>query len=135
MAVGQKVPKPTAAEEKHAYAIATTRDQHTCQRCLRDCGPIARDHRQNRSQGGRTVVSNLQLLGLGCHVWKTEYPDLATEDGWSVPGWANPLTFPASRWVPTGMGTMRLAVVLYDDLGYWVEIDEDDAARRRRGRT
>jgi hypothetical protein len=133
--IAPKIPKPTAAEERRAYKAATVRDRDTCMRCLRNCGPIARDHRKNRSQGGRTVLSNLQLLGLGCHQWKTEYPDLAIEDGWGVPGWADPAAFPASRWVEGDYGTWRLVAVLYADAGGWTEIDEDEAARRRAGRT
>jgi len=123
-------PKPrklTAAEEKQAYAIATGRDDETCQKCLRDCGPIARDHRQNR-QPGNTVASNLCLLGLGCHIWKTEHPADAIAEGWAVPRWADPARWPARRWFRSVNGvTSREGWALYDDAGGITEITERQA--------
>lgn len=132
--IGQRAVKPTATQEKATYERATRRDNDMCQRCRRDCGPIARDHRQNRRRGN-TVVSNLQCLGLRCHQWKTEHPAAALEEGWAVPGWVSPAEWPAARWLPTNHGTLRLAWVLYDDAGEYVEITEEEAARRREGRT
>lgn len=131
--IGQRTVRPTAAEERDAYELATLRDADTCQRCRRNCGPIARDHRKGRGVGGLTIVANLQCLGLGCHTWKTEHPADALEDGWTVPGWADPETFPARRWVGTKRGTLRLAWVVYDNEGAWVEITEEEAARLRWG--
>lgn len=130
---GQKAVKPTPAEERDAYELATVRDRDTCQRCLRYCGPIARDHRKNRGQGGLTVPSNLQCLGLGCHTWKTEHPAQAVADGWAVPGYpmADPAEWPAFRWLPAGRpATYRRAWVLYDDAGGWVEVAEEEARDR-----
>lgn len=117
------------AQEQTAYELATIRDREMCQRCQSHCGPVARDHRRNRSQGGLTVASNLQLLGLGCHQWKTEHPKDATTDGWAVPGWADWREWPARRWV-IYHGYARLAWVLYDDAGSWVEIPEYEAHER-----
>lgn len=125
--IGPKVAKPTPAEEADAYEIATNRDANTCQRCLRNCGPVARDHRKNRGQeGGWTIPSNLQCLGLGCHLWKTEHPEKAVAEGWAVPGYrmAVPSEWPARRWIKTELGTLRKAWVLYDDEGGWEEISE-----------
>ena len=86
-----KTEQPTPRERAEAYELATLRDHDMCQRCRRpSCQPTARDHRKNRSQGGLTVVENLQLLGLPCHEWKTEHPAEANEEGWGVPGWAEP---------------------------------------------
>lgn len=124
-----KLAKPTKADEADAYELATLRDHDTCQRCRRDCGPSARDHRQNR-RAGNTRSSNLQCLGLACHIWKTEHPRLALEEGWAVPSWGDPAEWPARRWIRTELGTQRLSWVLYDDLGYWVEISEGDAFER-----
>jgi hypothetical protein len=122
-----KTPKPTKVQEQAAYAIATGRDADTCQRCLRDCGPIARDHRQNR-QPGNTVASNLVLLGLGCHIWKTEHPAEALEQGWAVPRWANPARWPARRWFRSINGvTFREGWALYDDIGTVTEITDQEA--------
>lgn len=131
--ISPKAVKPTTAEEADAYEIATNRDADTCQRCLRHCGPVARDHRKNRGQeGGWTVASNLQCLGLGCHTWKTEHPEQAVTDGWAVPGYrmAVPREWPAARWVRTERGTLRKGWVLYDDAGGWVEITETEARER-----
>ena len=130
-----KVQQPTKAQEKAAYELATIRDGGVCQRCRRDCGPIARDHRKNRSTGGLTVASNLQLLGLACHTWKSEHPAAAAHDGWAVPGWpeAIPSEWPARRWVPGIAGILHKVWVLLDDAGGWVEISDAEAARRMVG--
>lgn len=127
--IGPKVPEPSRADEATAYEIATLRDLSTCQRCRRNCGPIARDHRQNRMVGN-TVASNLQCLGLDCHIWKTEHPAAAFEEGWAVPRYASPAEWPARRWLPTEFGTLRLAWVLYGDDGRVTEITEREAMER-----
>lgn len=124
--IGPKTVKPSKAQEADAYELATLRDNDTCQRCRRNCGPSARDHRQNR-QPGNTVVSNLQVLGLRCHIWKTEHPREAIEQGWGVPSWASPAEWPASRWFPTELGTRRLGWCKYDDAGNVTEIPESEA--------
>lgn len=135
MTVLPKTARPSHADEKRAYQIATYRDGGgiieggICQKCLRDCGPVARDHRQNR-RVGNTVPSNIQCLGLRCHQWKTEHPDEANYDGWGCPSWAVPAEWPAHRWLPTKQGALRLAWVLLDDLGGWVEITAAEAAVR-----
>jgi hypothetical protein len=128
-----KVTPTTAADEKRAYQVATIRDDDTSQRCLRNCGPTARDHRQNR-EPGNTVPSNLQVLGLRCHQWKTEHPKAAVAAGWSVPRHTalEPREWPARRWLPAPFGMVRLAWVLLDDSGGWIEIDEVEATFRRR---
>lgn len=119
--IGPKLQKPTRREEQEAYELTTLRDQDLCQRCRRDCGPVARDHRRNRSQQGLTLVQNLQCLGLECHDWKSSHPDEANRTGWGVPGWADPSEFPARRWVPTAVGTLRLVWVLYLPVDVWPE--------------
>jgi hypothetical protein len=131
-----KVGKPSKAEEKAAYVLATERDDNTCQRCLKHCGPgTSRDHRQDRSLGGLTLASNLQVLGgtgtTGCHGWKTDHPKAALEQGWAVPGWADPLEYPAPRWI-FSQGFWHLGWVLYDNDGDWVEISDGVAMRRMR---
>lgn len=130
MTVAQRARKPTAGEERRAYAIATARDQ-VCVRCRR--GDVQRDHRKNRSQGGLTLASNLHLLCTTCHEWKTTHPAEAAAAGLAVPGWATPIDFPARRWLETGLGTHREAWVLYDDEGGWIEISDLEAAARGRG--
>lgn len=130
--IGPKTTAPTAAEEARAYALVTERDEERCQRCHRG-GVAQRDHRKNRSQGGRTAASNLHLLCPECHLWKTDHPVEAAHDGWGVPGWADPATFPARRWLRTELGTLRQAWVLYDDAGTWREISTEQARRQTGG--
>jgi len=120
--VGQKAAKLTPAQERAAYAAATRRDDDTCQRCLRNCGPTARDHRQNR-QAGNTIPENLQVLGLRCHIWKTEHPAAAIADGWAVSAWADPRKWPARRWVRGEHNIMHLSWVLYHGTRYEVISD------------
>lgn len=133
MVIQQRRPKLTARQEREAYELVTLRDRNTCQRCRRDCGPIARDHRQNRDPFN-TVVSNLQLLGLGCHQWKTEHPDEALAEGWAVLRHTT-LTaaeWPARRFMRNRLGLLVPVWVLYDDEGGVLEIDEREAFYRRR---
>ena len=126
--IGPKVPKMTKAEEKAAYDLATLRDSDTCQRCRRVGLVVHRDHRQNR-QRGNTVVSNLQLLCVECHAWKSGHPAEAFMEGWMVPRHADPAGWPARRWVRNVFGLVP-AWVLYDDDGYWVEITDREAQQR-----
>lgn len=50
-------------------------------------------------------------------------------------GGADPLTYPGRRWLPSGLGTLRLAWVLYRNDGKWEEITAENAERRiREGR-
>ena len=97
--IGQKRPKLTKRQERDAYAAATERDRGQCQRCGL-IGQCDRDHRQNRD-AWNTTPGNLQLLGsafgCGCHRWKTEHPAEAERLGFSVPRWADPLTWPGFR--------------------------------------
>lgn len=132
-------PNPTRSEETTAYELVTLRDLDTCQRCRRNCGwgVTSRDHRKDRSVGGLTVVSNLQVLGgtgtTGCHGWKCAHPRDAVFEGWAVPSWADPHEWPARRWVSDEFGRLRLAWVLYDDLGGFREISEREARERMEG--
>lgn len=128
--VWQKSTKPTPAEEHRAYELVEERDE-VCVRCRR--GDIQRDHRKNRSQGGLTLASNLHLLCTECHTWKTTHPKEATAEGLAVPGWAVSSDFPGRRWLPTGVGTLRRAWVLYDDEGGWIEISHLEATARGKG--
>lgn len=119
-----KTRRPSKAEEKTAYKLATLRDGGMCVRCSR-VGIVQRDHRKNRSQGGLTVASNLQLLCAADHLWKTEHPDLANAAGFGVPGWANPELWPAWRhgeWV------------LYTDTGTWIVLTKAEADLLRDAR-
>lgn len=136
--IGPKLTKPSKADERDAYELATLRDNDTCQRCKRNCGMgiTSRDHRKGRGVGGLTTPANLQVLGgtgtTGCHGWKGSHPATAMAEGWSVPGWADPLVWPARRWVKARTG-LRLAWVLYRNDGRWDEISDEEAARRMEG--
>ncbi|HWU31027.1 MAG TPA: HNH endonuclease signature motif containing protein [Microbacterium sp.] len=115
--IGQRPVKLTAAQEKHAYEVATERDGGRCQRCGR-VGTVERDHRQGRD-AYNTVPSNLQCLCPGCHRWKTEHPQQAILDGFGVSRWARPTLWPAWR--------VAVGWVLYDDEGGWQEISQATA--------
>lgn len=125
----------TTRNNLDAYRIVTERDNNICQRCLRDCGTgvTSRDHRKNRSQGGLTTPSNLQVLGgtgtTGCHGWVTEHPFAAVRDGWTVPGWGDPKKWPARRWQRTLTGTLTLGWCLYDDDGNVAWISQEIAEK------
>lgn len=127
--IAPKVPTPTPAEEKRAYALATERDHEVCVKCRR--GSVAhRDHRKNRSQGGLTLASNIQLLCPTDHGWKTTHPLDAIEEGYQVPGGKDPAQWPARRWLSTAHGTLRPAWVLYDNEGRFEEISVIEAYAR-----
>jgi len=131
--IGPKEQRPTAAQEQQAYAIATERDDLTCQMCLRWCGAPQRDHRRNRSQGGLTLASNILTLGAGCHQFKTEHVEWAVAEGWAVPGWADPREWPTRRYFRTPLKTVRKGWALLDDVGGVHEISEDEARKRMEG--
>jgi hypothetical protein len=130
--IGPKEGRPTASEERRAYGIATERDDLTCQMCLRWCGAPQMDHRQNR-QSGNTVASNLQTLGVACHLEKTEHPAWAVAEGWAVPRYADPREWPARRYFRTPLNTVRKGWALLDDVGGVHEISEDEARKRMEG--
>lgn len=132
MTYGPKTAKPSKADEGTAYELATLRDKGTCQKCRRPGRTVHRDHRQNR-QPGNTVTSNLQLLCVEDHLWKTEHPRLALEEGWAVPSWGDPAEWPARRYVSTDFGTLRPAWVIYDNAGDWFEITDAEAMERMKG--
>lgn len=125
--IGPKTPRPSPADEKRAYADATTRDNATCVRC--GAFGIERDHRQNR-QAGNTVVSNLQGLCRKCHQWKTENPTAALLEGFAVPRWARPETWPAWR---VGVGWVLYFDTPDQDGNWWQEITEAVADMLMRG--
>lgn len=139
--IAQRRQKQSDAEKKRAYEDATKRDGDLCQKCLRDCGHgvTSRDHRQDRDPFN-TVVSNLQVLGgtgtTGCHGRKTTHKADAIREGWAMPRHTrvDSSEWPARRWLQTGLGTVRLAWVLYlnapDGGAWWVEISDAEAARR-----
>ena len=135
--IGPKVPKPTRADEIDAYEACTLRDFNSCVRC-RFSGDVQRDHRKGRGVGGRTTVDNLHLLcgpggpEGGCHLWKGTNPEQAESQGFTVPGWADPLKYPGRRLIRDGYA-LRLSWVLYSDDGNITEITETDAMRRMYG--
>ncbi|MET0887684.1 MAG: HNH endonuclease signature motif containing protein [Mycetocola sp.] len=132
-------PKPTASEEKKAYAIVDHRDGGVCVKCRRThpIHGINHDHRKNRSQGGRTVASNLGLLcgsgTTGCHGWKTQNPAEATEQGYSVPMGIEPADWPARRWFSANHGVLEQGWALYTDDGDVIRITDAHADRLMRG--
>lgn len=128
--IAPKTTKPTPREEKLAYEIATDRDDNRCQKCLRGL-PINRHHRKGRGVGGMTTAANIVLLcgsgNTGCHGWVTEHPRAAIEQGWACPGYADPTRWPARRYEPTRLGTVRAVWVLYSDDGDYRVISDERA--------
>lgn len=104
-AISPKVDRPTVADARSGWVITTERDGELCQRCLRDCGPLAREHLQNRMPGN-TVASNLNCLGLACHIWKTEHRGPRSRTGGRYPGGRTCSSAPR-RWFRTEIGTRR----------------------------
>jgi hypothetical protein len=131
--IGPKVEKQTAADERVARERVQGRDEGRCVKCRR-YGPANWDHRKNASQGGLWAASNGQLMcgsgTTGCHGWKTSNPAEAVAEGWAVPGWADPLVWPARRWVNSSIGTLTLVWVLYRDDGGFKRITDAEAAKR-----
>lgn len=133
--------KQTAADERRARAIVTDRDGGVCVKCHRShpSRGVNWDHRKNKGQGGLWAASNGQLLcgsgTTGCHGWKTQNPAEAAAEGWAVPAWADPLTYPGRRYMRGLHGVLHLVWVLYRDDGQWEEITAENAERRiREGR-
>ncbi len=130
--IGPKVHR--GISEAKARKIVAARDEDTCVRCRRG-GPANWDHRLNRSQGGYWSPECGQLLcgsgTTGCHGWRTSHPKEAAAEGWAVPGWGDPLTYPARRYIhDPGMNLYTPIWVLYTAEGSWVQISDADAARR-----
>lgn len=128
-----------ARDENEAYEATDLRDAGRCVRCG-GADPVfgmSKDHRQNRSQGGQTIPSNLQTLcgtgTTGCHGWKTSHPADATAGGYSVPGHATPSEWPGRRWVRDCAGRLVQMWVLYNDRGTYDEISDREAALRMEG--
>ena len=126
-------PKQSKADRTDHYELATLRDGNRCLFRAPECvGAAQRDHRQNRT-AFNTVTSNLQLLCLVHHQWKSEHPEDALAEGWAVPSWADPAEWPARRWVDVGYGVLRLVWCLYDDEGGIRVISEAEAFRPMYG--
>jgi hypothetical protein len=81
---------------------------------------------------GNTIPSNLQILGAGCHHFKTEHPTEAIAEGWGMLRHTtlHPSEWPARRWVRNKFNTLTLSWVLYDDDGGFLVIDEREAQYR-----
>lgn len=140
MTILPKTPKPTDREEREAYNLAVERDGNVCLFRSSECaGAVQLDHRRNRSQGGLTILSNLQSLCVIHHDWKTNHPEEALAQCLGVPGHhrLSPAEYPASRWVQTVYGMWRLVFVLYWDAPvggeWWTEITDEEAGRRMNG--
>jgi hypothetical protein len=122
-----KLPKQTAADERRARAGVKERDQGICVRCGRPGNNF--DHRKNKSQMGRWEPSNGQTLcgsgTTGCHGWKTQNPAAAILEGFAVPGWGNPVWWPAWR------DDVRSWVLYFDRADsfgrWWTEITQATA--------
>ncbi len=130
--IAPKVEQQTAREEREAYELATLRDRETCVMCG-SYEMTQRDHRRNRSQGGLTVVENLQVLCHTHHLWKTDHPKEAVAEGWACPGWAEPAEWPARRMFLTDNGARILGWCFYLPNGRVQEISAETAARRMAG--
>lgn len=131
-------------DENEAYELCGLRDLNRCVRCgAHDHLGLNRDHRKNRSQGGRTVIENLQLLcgtgTTGCHGWVTEHPRSAVLEGFAIPGWpqADPAEWPARRVfsfdVVTGKPIIDPCMYRADGSVDWISVGEYDERLRALG--
>jgi len=95
--IGPKVPKPTPAESRRAYARVAERSFGLCEGCgVRQATEM--HHRVFRSRGGRDEVVNLlHLCGTGnhtgCHGEAHTDPERQIH-GWSVPSHEKPRNRP-----------------------------------------
>ena len=55
-------------------------------------------HRKLRSRGGADSAANLVDICHHCHDWIHAHPKDATERGWMVPSWADPVEVPVYRY-------------------------------------
>lgn len=137
--ISPKASKQTRADEIAARELVNLRDGGVCVKCLRThpVFGVNFDHRKNRSQGGDWSPSNGQLLcgsgTTGCHGFVTSHPAEAIEEGWAVPGWADPLVWPARRWRKGWGGIVGLRWFLYDNQGGVHWITDEEAMRRMNG--
>jgi len=94
--IGPKVPRPTPAESRAAYAEVRKRAAGICEGC--GAAPATEfHHRIYRSRGGLdTVVNLLHLCGwgnhTGCH--GIAHTIVGAQTGWSVHGWNDPALVP-----------------------------------------
>jgi hypothetical protein len=74
------------------------RANNHCEVCGSGGDNFALHHRKLKSRGGKDEVSNLIAVHHECHNLGTNSihlnPKRATENGWIVPGWAEPSEFP-----------------------------------------
>lgn len=136
--VDERTKRQIELDEHAAYELVTLRDANVCVRCMKrdPMFGVSRDHRRNRSQGGETVPSNLQLLcgdgSSGCHHWKGSRIKDAYAEGYAVPGYADPHEWPGRRWVRDA-GRLFQVWVLYHDDGKFTEISDREAQLRMKG--
>lgn len=69
-----------------------------CEACGKVGSDFALHHRKLRSQGGEDAIENLIAVHHKCHNMGTDSihlnPKRAIENGWIVPSWADPATYP-----------------------------------------
>lgn len=63
-------------------------------------------HRKLRSRGGGNTVGNLAHVCNECHTWVHLHPAKATDAGWMVASWSDPVEIPVRRY------------------GHWVRLDD-----------
>lgn len=83
--------KRATAAEKRAYAAVEARAEGLCEGCGR-AQAIQMHHRQYRSRGAPTTVTNLLHVCLKCHR-VAESPE-GHEMGWSCHSWDDPAEVP-----------------------------------------
>lgn len=64
-----------------------------CERCGKECGPVARHHRKRRREGGDSLA-NLLFVGRECHTYIHAHPVESRKYGWIVSMSRNPLDVP-----------------------------------------
>ena len=85
----------SAADRDAVFARAAG----SCERCGRAITAATghAHHRKLRSRGGGDGWDNLTALCPPCHAWAHRDVAAATRDGWIVPSWIDPATYPVVR--------------------------------------
>jgi hypothetical protein len=88
-----KPPRWTASEWASMNLLLEARAAGACERCGKECGPVARHHRKRRREGGDSLA-NLLFVGAPCHVEIHSHPVESRRYGWIVSMSRDPLEVP-----------------------------------------
>lgn len=103
----------TTFEEARARHLVRVRSEGICERCY--AAPAQHwHHRMNKSQGGRWRPANGGHLCPPCHLFVTDNPVAAHDEGWTVWSWEDPALVPVDihgrSWLLTNAGGWTLYI-------------------------